>query len=355
MKLKVPTLSDVARHAGVSYATADRVVNARGRVAEKSASRVRAAIDELGYVRNVDAANLAQRRFYRFAIVLPVGSNAFFTRMRNLFLAAMEQLQAERVALEVIEVKAFHPSSLRAALDRLANDKVDGVALVGSEDATVVEAIEKLRKAKIPVMTLVSDVPGADRNAYVGIDNKVAGRTAGRLIALAHSSSRGRVVPIVGALSARDHADRISGMSEVLESQHDIAPVIEGYDQHDLVEARVAQVLEDDRDVTAIYSAGAGNAGLIRVLERLPECRRRPVAILHELAPHSRRALENGLIDIVIDQRPEDEMMRVVEGLRRLADRRALPVTDPIVPAIFVRENLPPLPLARTEREREDT
>lgn len=355
MKLKLPTLSDVARHAGVSYATADRVVNARGSVSEKSANRVRTAIDQLGYVRNVDAANLSQRRFYRFAIVLPVGSNAFFARMRKLFLRAVDQLQAERVALEVIEVKAFDPSSLRISLDRLANDKVDGVALVGSDDAAVVDAIANLRKLHIPVMTLVSDVPGADRNAYVGIDNKIVGRTAGRLIALAHYQNRGRVLPIVGALSARDHADRISGLNDVLDGHHDILPVLEGFDRPDLVEEGVARGLEDAGNITAIYNAGAGNAGLIRVLERLPKDRARPIVVVHELASHSRLALENGFVDIVIDQRPEDEMMRVIEGLRRLADRRTPPQTDPIVPAIFVRENLPPLLRASAENEREET
>ena len=39
-----PTLSDVARAAGVSYATADRVINNRGNVADKSIAKVREAV-----------------------------------------------------------------------------------------------------------------------------------------------------------------------------------------------------------------------------------------------------------------------------------------------------------------------
>ncbi|WP_335339677.1 LacI family DNA-binding transcriptional regulator [Frigidibacter mobilis] len=64
--MRSPTLHDVARSAGVSYSTADRVLNGRGGVAEKSAQRVLRAIEELGYRRDIHAANLSRRRNYRF-------------------------------------------------------------------------------------------------------------------------------------------------------------------------------------------------------------------------------------------------------------------------------------------------
>ena len=337
-----PTLSDVAQRAGVSYATADRVVNGRGGVSDKAKRNVQAAIEDLGYIRNVAAANLSQRRIYRFVAVLPEGSNAFFARVRTLFDAAAERLRADRVTLTVETVAAFDPCALRDRLAHLAQSGVDGIALVGSDDAQTVEAIAKLRSRGVSVVTLVSDVPGAQRSAYIGIDNAVAGRTAGRLIALAHGGRRGRVLPVVGALSARDHADRLDGLREIAQPLLEIAPVIEGRDRQDLVEAEVSRALADDPAITAIYSAGAGNAGLIRALQSLPEGRSRPIVVLHELVAHSRRALEDGLVDVIIDQRPEEEVSRVIEGLRLLADRRELDQGEPIVPTIYLRENLPP-------------
>ncbi|SPJ24861.1 LacI family DNA-binding transcriptional regulator [Palleronia abyssalis] len=342
MDRRMPTLSDVAQRARVSYATADRVVNARGGVSAKSVDRVRAAIEDLGYVRNVAAANLSQRKLYRFAVVLPAGSNAFFARVRALFVEAAERLRPDRVVLRVEDVEAFDPRALCARLELLAEDGVDGIALVGSDDAQVTAAIDGLRDRGISVVTLVSDVPGSGRDVYVGIDNRTAGRTAGRLITLAHAGGGGAVLPVVGALSAPDHAERVAGLRDVLDGFFRIAPVIEGRDRHAEVEARVAQALDADPAITAIYSAGAGNAGLIRVLEAKPEPR--PVVVLHELVPHTRRGLEAGLIDIVIDQRPEEEVTRATETLRALADRRDPAAAGPIVPTIFVAENLPPMP-----------
>ncbi|MEO0363356.1 MAG: LacI family DNA-binding transcriptional regulator, partial [Pseudomonadota bacterium] len=61
-----PTTRDLAREAGVSLATVDRVLNGRPGVREATVEAVNAAIERLGYVRNQSAANLARGRTYRF-------------------------------------------------------------------------------------------------------------------------------------------------------------------------------------------------------------------------------------------------------------------------------------------------
>ncbi|MFY8145905.1 MAG: LacI family DNA-binding transcriptional regulator, partial [Rhodobacter sp.] len=66
-----PTVNDIAREAGVSLATVDRVLNDRPGVRAKTAEAVQAAIRRIGYVRDVAAANLARQRDYRLAFVLP--------------------------------------------------------------------------------------------------------------------------------------------------------------------------------------------------------------------------------------------------------------------------------------------
>ena len=48
----MPTLDDVARHAGVSSMTVSRVINNAAVVREATRRLVHAAIDELGYMPN---------------------------------------------------------------------------------------------------------------------------------------------------------------------------------------------------------------------------------------------------------------------------------------------------------------
>lgn len=355
MDKRLPTLSDVARHAGVSYATADRVVNDRGGVAEKSVQRVQAAIAALGYVRNIAAANLSQSRTYRFAVVIPAGTNAFFARMRDILEAERARLLPDRVDLWLEAVTAFDTDALCACLDRVRAAGMDGVALVGMADQRVAQKIAELRAAGVAVLTLVSDVPGSARDYYIGIDNHVAGQMAARMIGLAHGGHTGRVLPIVGSLAAPDHAARLAGLRETLGNSFpglSVAGEIEGRDEHAVVEARLRDRLFEAPDITALYSAGAGNAGLLRVLEGRPRGAERPFVVLHELVPRSRNALEREVIDIVIDQRPEQEITTALGHLRRMADRRAIDWQGPILPIMYVKENLPPAPATQTRQEQ---
>jgi LacI family transcriptional regulator len=58
----VVTLYDVARHAGVSIATVSRVLHGQGPVRDVTRARVRAAIEQLGYVPDGAAQSLARNR-----------------------------------------------------------------------------------------------------------------------------------------------------------------------------------------------------------------------------------------------------------------------------------------------------
>ena len=66
-----PTTKDVAKAAGVSLATVDRVLNARAGVRQATVERVQKAIREIDFVRDIAAANLARGKDYQLVFVLP--------------------------------------------------------------------------------------------------------------------------------------------------------------------------------------------------------------------------------------------------------------------------------------------
>ena len=84
-----PTVHDIAKEAGVSLATVDRVLNARPGVREKTIAKVNAAVERLGYVRDTYAPNLARQRQYRFVFVLPEGPSQFTETLRAALQAAL--------------------------------------------------------------------------------------------------------------------------------------------------------------------------------------------------------------------------------------------------------------------------
>ena len=342
--LKAPTLTDVAEAAGVSYATADRVVNERGNVALKSKLKVQDALSALGYVRNVAAANLSRQRKYHLAFLLPGGRNAFFNRMRAHVNAAAARLAADQVYIDIIDIDAFAIKGLKRSLSELDSARYDGIAVVGLQAQEIVRPLRNLNDAGTVILGLVSDLPAEYRAAYIGIDNEAAGRTAARLAGLAHGGNSGQIQLIAGSLSAVDHSQRLKGFVDVIESDFPSINCIDPLmtkDRASAVEEAVESVLRQGSTVTALYNAGAGNAGLIAAL-RSRNTKSRPVCVVHELVPHTLAGLHDKQIDVVIDQRPDIEANRAIALMKDLIDGREPLPTQALVPTIYLHDNVPP-------------
>ncbi|MEQ8877110.1 MAG: LacI family DNA-binding transcriptional regulator [Phycisphaerales bacterium] len=349
-----PTLSDVAQAAGVSYATADRVINNRGNVAEKSITKVREAVAALGYVRNVAAANLSRSRVYRLAFLIPKGSNAFFDRIRYHIELTAGHLAAERVTAEIIEIDAFAVADLQDSISNLARLEIDGVAIVGLQSKQLEAPLTELRARGVKVLGLVSDLPQDFRSAYIGIDNIVAGRTAARMVGLMHAGERGEVQTFAGSLEAHDHVERLQGFREVLEKDFPhitLRDPIMTKDKASVLLSQTSDVLGNRPEATALYNVGAGNSGLVQALRSAAG--QRPFCVVHELVAHSRQALQDGVIDLVIDQRPDVEISRAITVLRALIDERDLPPLPDLMPTIYVQDNLPADPLTDMMKAKE--
>ena len=90
---KRATVHDVARTAGVSLATVDRVLNARPGVRPETAEKVENAIKALDFRRDLSASLLARARDLRVAFLIPDGGNAF---MESLVAALARRTPATR-------------------------------------------------------------------------------------------------------------------------------------------------------------------------------------------------------------------------------------------------------------------
>ncbi len=339
-----PTVRDVAKAAGVSLATVDRVLNGRNGVRSTTQARVLAAMKKLDYERDIMAANLSKQREYRLAFVLPTGSNTFMREIE----AEVEQLrktfERARVRLQIITAPAFDGRALAETLDRLDPCEIDGVALVATDAPEITAAIEKLRANGINVVTLVSDLPTSPREHFVGIDNVVAGRTAAGLLGRFCSGRRGSVAVVAGSMMLRDHAERRSGFDQVMRDEYpqlNVLETIEGYDEADRVEDLLSAHLRQHRDVVGIYSIGAGNRGVARTVPRM-DLSPRPFVVVHELTKYARAELLSGVFDAVINQDVGHEIRSAVRVLTALIDGRPIvKAQERIRVEIFMRYNLP--------------
>ena len=351
-----PTISLIAREAGMSTATVDRVLNDRDGVRGKTRDRVLAIANRLGYfVQGADAAS----QDVRVDFVLPAGTNSFMTALGQHLLEEAATRPDVRARLHLIE--GFDANKLAQKLYELRG-QTQAVGLVGLDHPQVRDAIMALRDSGVHVSTLVSDIPISARLGYVGIDNRAAGRLAALLLGrfLPQHTER-KIAVFVGSLAYRGHEEREMGFRSLLSEEFPhlrIAHILEIGDDRDRAFA-VTQDLLRKEPPHAIYNIGAGNQGIARALKEVRPAEARPaeawsnedraskaasaqriVFVGHDLTEATRRLLLDRTMDAVIDQNPRVEAREIVKLLVAAVKGAPEPSYLPRLQVIF-RENIP--------------
>ncbi|MDQ6433793.1 LacI family DNA-binding transcriptional regulator [Mesorhizobium sp. LHD-90] len=329
-------MDEIARTAGVSKATVDRVLNNRPGVQEHTRKHVLAIVAELAGTLSPDA----QQSRIRLDFVLPGGENAFITDLAREIERQVE-LRGD-VDVVVHRLNGITPEEIAAKLGSL-RPTTQGVALIGLDSPSVREAVRKLVAAGIPVLTLVSDISHVGRVNYVGIDNRAAGRLAGYLIGRFLPGSAGKVALIAGALAYRGHEEREMGFRHVLQESFPRLNIVAAREvQEDAGRAysEVRALLAEHDDLVAIYCIGAGHEGIARALTEAGR-ENAIVFIGHDLTEDTRQFLLSGVMDAAIDQNARVEAREAVDRLVRAVRNESNVSTATVRIQSVFRENIP--------------
>lgn len=303
------TVSDIARSCGLSTATVDRVLNNRPGASAANRQRVMEAAKQVGYLPVADQVTLPSRPAH-LEFLLPIGSNAF---MRDL---------------------AGHIEDYAARLPLVASCRIHNLAGI----------LRDIVEAGMRLVTLVSDVPAAPRAAYVGIDNRVAGRTVALLMGRFLGGRTGHLAMVVGSRSYRGHEEREMGFRSVLSEEFPnltVSSAVEVNDEPDASYTETMKALHDEPELLGIYCVGAGHSGVAKAI-REARPNRKPVFICHDLTKDTRGHLVDDLLDVVIDQNARlIAEQSVIRLLGSIASSAPYLTRKFIEPRLIFRENVP--------------
>ena len=206
------TLEDVARKAGVSRATASRVVIGSPRVSPHARRSVEDAIAQLGYVPNRAARSLATGRSNSIGVIIPEPTRRLFgDPFFALFLDGIGSALGDR-GLQFVLLMAQSREEEKRLEQYVAAGHVDGVVLTGLHADDPLP--ERLAARGVPVV--VNGRPPRDaRASYVDADSRGGGRAA-----TAHLLELGRraVATISGSLDMPAALERLLGYRDALDS-----------------------------------------------------------------------------------------------------------------------------------------
>ncbi len=169
--IRTPTIVDVAKVAGCSFATVSRALRQPEIVSPEVRSRIDQAVHTLGYVPNGQARALRSSKTRLIGATIPTLDHAIYATLVD---SLQKRLAEEGVSL--IHNTDGYDLDAEADLVRLLIERgVDGVVLVGAYHRR--ETLELIRSRKIEFVTTYAlaedpDVP------CVGFDNYKAGKAA---------------------------------------------------------------------------------------------------------------------------------------------------------------------------------
>ena len=220
VEARPPTLETVAALAGVSRATASRVVNGDARVAPAMRTAVEEAVKTLSFVPNRAARTLATRRTDSVALIMrePADfgvTDAYLSRM----VVALTHALADTGLQLVVLMAAGGQGDARVA--EYARSHVDGVFLISVHDADILPG--QLVAAGVPVVTGGRIRHRLDGVSSVDVDNVSGGaQAARRLLAL----GRRKPAVITGPADTCSSDDRVNGFREALTAVGVAAPKV---------------------------------------------------------------------------------------------------------------------------------
>ncbi|MCZ2262897.1 LacI family DNA-binding transcriptional regulator [Isoptericola sp. QY 916] len=170
MRRSSPSISDVARAAGVSMGTVSNVLNGTVRVSPATRARVEAAIRELGFVRNGVARSLAAGRSSTLGFVIIDLANSYF-----LDIARGAEKEAGRAGLNLLLANSdMSEEKQRTYVDLFVEDRVAGILVAANHGST-----HDLHRSAPGVPLVVVDAPGDHSDVCSVVpDNELGGYLA---------------------------------------------------------------------------------------------------------------------------------------------------------------------------------
>ena len=247
--VSIPTIRDVAFHAGVSVATVSRVVNnSLHKVHPATRQRVLRSVHRLGYHPNVVAQGLRRGTSHSIALIVPDISNPFYPAIAR----GAEDVARQHGYVLVLGNTDGDAGRERAYLDILRKRWVDGVlfASAGGDD----RHLRALRASGVPAVLIARDV------ADGAIDTVLVDSYAGMRQATSHLLRLGhrRIAYIGGPHSLSVARERLRGYRQALRDfsvPPDPSLITSGDFRVDGGRAAIRRLMERRRLFTAVVAA----------------------------------------------------------------------------------------------------
>lgn len=308
--MKKVTIKDIAKIAGVSRGTVDRVINGRGNVAFDVEKRVLKIASDLGFEKNLIASALATNKDYRIGIVLPSPhSDLFWTQPRDGIYNALELVKHYGIKVDFFDYDLFKKDEFCMQMENAILARPDAILTAPTFTQESIDYMERAQQHNIPFITINTEILHPDILCYVGQHSYNSGFLAGRLFYLRLTAGDEIIAFNLGhkLSNAQHYADKVEGL-KAYNAQHGIQnnPVF-FYEFEDFLDVERLQefwqeIKEKHPKMKAIFFT---NSRAYRIVDLLSdeECKYYHIVGFDMIGPNI-KLIKDDKIDFIINQNP---------------------------------------------------
>ncbi|KRD61131.1 LacI family transcriptional regulator [Flavobacterium sp. Root935] len=319
------------------------MIHKRGQVAQETVDKVNVIIEEFGYKRNILASNLALNKKFHFAVFLPKSETLEYWKSQ---VEGIEKAALEFSKFGIVLDYFFYDYNLisfQETVQKVMQFDCDGLlfAPIFYEDS--VQFLKEYQRKNIPVVMIDSNISEGNEHAYVGQDAFQSGYLAGRLISFAVKNERQVLIfKITREIESTSvYLQRIDGFYSYFKDHNELTNF--KFSEVTLKDSKIDQLnLEMFSGVSSIF---VPNSRAYIVAGFLEKNNIKGVRIIgFDLLKENIEYLNKGIIDFLINQRPEDQGYMGINYLyKKLVLQEDVERTHYIPLEIILKENYFPV------------
>ena len=180
--MKIYTIKEIAKKAGVSSGTVDRVLHNRGKVSPDKEERVKKILDEIDYRPNQIARSLKLNKRYSFVVLLPDDElDEYWEPCFNGINELKDSFEEKGIIIHVLKYSPGMPGDFIDKTKISLELRPDGVLLGALFLNESKRFLKELEDKGIPYNLINTAVSAANYNTFVGHNLIQSGRTAAHL------------------------------------------------------------------------------------------------------------------------------------------------------------------------------
>lgn len=317
---KLSGVREIARIAKVSIGTVDRVINQRSGVSDKTRLLIEDIIKKMNYQPNILARRLASTRSLNFATLIPEVSKE--TEFWKAPLAGIEQAENEIRQFGINIHKHFFDQndkqSFTKAAKKILNGSYDGVLLAPSFVEESTAFTQACKRKQIPYVLINSDLPDQDSLCYIGPDLFQSGYMGAHLLNYTIKDNvKILVINISKELENYHHVLRKEEGFRAFFRDHGREDRIHRIDipqtSYKALSLSLKKTLTLHSDAKAIFVTNSRVSYVAQVMEELGL--RNIMLVGYDFVAENLKYLENGIIDFLICNKPQEQGYRGVMSL----------------------------------------